>query len=145
MTSSVAVSIFESSLCCCSFPVLSYKLVILSIICLCLCYSFGAIKVTQSMWCRALAHECCCVVQCWCNVQSGGRTFPTWPDMPMDGPSWPRSDPGTCEGFFGNGFILPFDLMPRESGGQFNCSYHPGINTIACEAGILHAYTILST
>ena len=48
---------------------------------------------------------------------------------------WPLEDPNSCNGFFGNGFTDHFNMLPVDSGAQFNCSYHPGTTFHVCEAG----------
>lgn len=65
---------------------------------------------------------------------SPSSSRPVWIGLNNDG-GWPHTDPQSCDGFFGNGWDTPFDLLPR-SAGVFNCTYHSGTATHVCESGV---------
>jgi hypothetical protein len=48
---------------------------------------------------------------------------------------WPPSDPASCDGYFGNGFVNSVDMVPEGLGARFMCVFNPVQRTHVCDAG----------
>ncbi|KAJ8426450.1 hypothetical protein Cgig2_031099 [Carnegiea gigantea] len=68
-------------------------------------------------------------------------TSKPWPVLPSYLPWLPPSSDtrvGSCEGFFGNGFTRPVNIVARTSGsGWFRCHYSETLRSSVCEGGMV--------